>query len=131
MNEQRLNDELALLRSVYPDLEHRLEAGVNWERVPSYPVPHGWSSRVVEVAFQIPNQPGQAPYAFWTRPALLLASGAAPSNYAANVATPWGSGFSQFSWAPTNPWLPAEDIRAGANMLNFVRSFADRLREFS
>ena len=37
--------------------------------------------------------------------------------------------FAQFSWSPLEPWQPKADIRAGANMLNFARSFADRLKE--
>jgi hypothetical protein len=125
---ERLEQELELLRTAYPDLEHRPVDGAHWVRIPSYPVPEGWSHPTVEVAFQIPAQAGQAPYAFCVRPALCLAGGGMPSNYSPTAATPWGGDWTQFSWSPLQ-WVPKADIRAGANMLNFARSFADRLAE--
>jgi hypothetical protein len=129
MHVQRVEQELELLRAVYPDLEYRLVDGAHWVRIPSYPVPEGWSYPSVEVAFQVPAQAGQAPYAFWVRPALRLAGGGTPSNYAA-ASTPWGGDWAQFSWSPLT-WTPKADIRADANILNFARSFADRLAERS
>ena len=47
------------------------------------------------------------------------------------MSTPWGDDFAQFSWSPLEPWVPKADIRAGANMLNFARSFAERLEGLS
>jgi hypothetical protein len=44
------------------------------------------------------------------------------------VSTPWGDDWGQYSWSPV-AWVPKEDVSAGANMLKFARSFADRLRE--
>jgi hypothetical protein len=129
MDGQRLAEELVLLRSAYPDLEHRQVDGAEWARIPAYAVPEGWSARRVEIVFQIPTQPGQAPYAFYVRPALSLAGGSTPSNFTATASTPWGSDFAQFSWQPVQQWLPKADIRQGANMLNFARSFADRFNE--
>lgn len=129
MDSDRLEQELELLRTGYPNLEHRrMDDSVYWVRIPSYPVPRGWSHEAVEVAFQIPDQVGQAPYAFYVRPRLLLADGGTPTNYTAQATTPWGADFAQFSWSPVS-WTPKADVRAGANMLNFARSFADRLRE--
>jgi hypothetical protein len=124
----RVQEELELLRTAYPDLEYREEGSVHWVRIPSYPVPKGWSQTEVEVCFQIPSSPGQAPYAFRVRPEMQLAEGGSPGNYTYPVSTPWGNDWGQFSWSPTN-WVPKEDIRAGANMLDFAHSFADRLRE--
>jgi hypothetical protein len=123
------------LRSGYPDLEYRLVDGAHWVRIPAYAVPVGWFAAgepvaAVEIVFQIP-QAGQAPYAFRTRPIITLAGGGTPSNYTAPVSTPWGADFAQFSWSPLETWVPRADIRAGANMLNFARSFADRLKELS
>lgn len=136
MEAERLEQELGLLRTAYPDLEYRLVDGAHWVRIPSYPVPEGWSHEEVEVveaeiAFQIPAQAGQAPYAFYVRPPLTLTDGATPSNYTSTATTPWGSDFAQFSWSPAGPWQAKTDIRTGANMLNFARSFADRLKELS
>jgi hypothetical protein len=131
MDADRLEEELELLRTGYPDLEYRLVDGAHWVRIPAYPVPTGWSHDKVEVVFEIPGQVGQAPYAFRVRPPLLLARGGQPSNYTETAATAWGSDFAQFSWSPAEPWIPKADVRAGANMLNFARSFGDRLRELS
>lgn len=130
MGTERLEQELALLRSAYPDLEYRLD----WVRLPAYPVPSGWAYQgtaisEAEIAFQIPGQAGQAPYAFYVRPAFTLAAGGTPSNYTATVTTPWGGDFAQFSWSPNEPWIPKTEIRSGANLLNFARSFRDRLAE--
>jgi hypothetical protein len=134
MEAERLEEELALLRSVYPDLEHFPVDGTHWVRLPTYSVPTGWTHQgaavaAAEVVFQIPTQAGQAPYAFFVRPPITLAGGGAPNNYTATASTPWGNDFAQFSWAPNEPWMPKADIRAGANMLNFARSFAERLGE--
>lgn len=65
---ERVHEELELLRAAHPDLEYRQEGGAYWVRIPSYPVPEGWSLGEVEVAFQIPSSPGQAPYGFWSGP---------------------------------------------------------------
>jgi hypothetical protein len=136
MEAERLEQELALLRSAYPDLEYRLVEAAHWVRIPAYPVPSGWAYAgavvvTAEIAFQIPAQAGQAPYAFHVRPAFTLAAGGTPSNYTATATTPWGGDFAQFSWSPNEPWVPKAEIRAGANMLNFARSFAQRLGELS
>lgn len=133
MDAERLDQELELLRSGYPDLEYRLVDGTHWVRIPAYPVAGGWFAgdepvATVEIVFQIP-QAGQAPYAFRTRPVIMLAGGGTPRNYTAPVSTPWGNEFAQFSWSPLEPWIPKTDIRAGANMLKFARSFAERLKE--
>jgi hypothetical protein len=133
MDTERLEQELELLRSGYPDLEYRHVDGAHWVRIPAYPIPGGWfvgeeSVAAVEIVFQVP-QAGRAPYAFRVRPVIMLAGGGTPSNYTAPVATPWGNDFAQFSWSPLEPWVPKTDIRAGANMLNFARSFAARLEE--
>ena len=129
MDEDRLAEELALLRTAYTDLEDRRVDGAVWARISLYPLPEGWSARSVEVAFQVPIQAGQAPYAFYVRPPLRLANGNAPSNYTPTATTPWGSDFAQFSWSPLLQWIPTATLREGANMLNFARSFADRFKE--
>jgi len=125
-----VEENLGLLRTAYPDLDERSEGGVHWVRIPSYGVPSGiWLVEAVEVAFRIPSQAGEAPYAFWVRPGLTLASGGTINNYAFPASTPWGGDWGQFSFSPAEPWQPKGDIRAGANMLNFARAIADRLRE--
>jgi hypothetical protein len=129
MEAERLKEELTLLRTAYPDLEDRSVDGVHWGRIPRYAVPDGWSMQAIEIVFQFPAQAGQAPYAFYVRPALLLANGNQATNYTPTAVTPWGDDFAQFSWSPVEPWVPKANIGEGANMLNFVRSFADRFED--
>jgi len=127
MNE-RIEQELAILKTVYPDLEWYPESF--WVRIPSYSLPDGvWKQSEIELAFQMPQSlPGQQPYGFWVRPGLELANAGVPNNYTFPVTTSLGDGWGQFSWSLMS-WQPQANITAGSNMLNFVRSFADRLRE--
>ena len=125
-----VEDNLALLRTAYPDLEYRLEGDVHWVRIPSYPVPpEVWTVDAVEVAFRIPAQPGEAPYGFWVRPGLALAGGCTINSYTYPASTAWGADWGQFSFSPAESWQPKADVHAGPNMLNFARGIADRLRE--
>lgn len=128
--QQRIDGEVALLRTAFPELEHHVDGETVWVRLPNYALPEGiYQQQTVELAFQIPAHAGQAPYGFWVRPGVTLTSGHPLNNYTPGVSTPWGNDWAQFSWSPQEPWIPKTDIRAGANMLNFARSFADRLRE--
>jgi hypothetical protein len=124
---ERLEQELALVRSAYPDLEF-VEDGL-WARVPAYPLPPGWGPETAEIAFQFRRDSiAEEPYGFWVRPPLKLGDGADPTNSSGPVATAFGDGFQQFSWAPDG-WAPAADLRCGTNMLDWIRSFARRLAE--
>lgn len=118
-----------MLRGCWPQLEY-LDAG-HWVRIPRYAVPPGiWTVQEVEVAFQIPEHlPGQAPYGFYVRPGLVLAAdGSQPDNYTYPAVTPFGGDWGKFSWSPVD-WRPAAEPAAGSNMVDFVRSFAERLRQ--
>lgn len=126
---ERVQAEVALVRCRYPDLEFR--NGDLWARIPAYPVPEAWGRDTVELAFQAPRDVfGQQPYGFWVRPPLELPAGGPPANTSAPVATAFGDGWQQFSWAP-EVWQPASDARSGSNLLDFVRSFAHRLAEIN
>jgi hypothetical protein len=129
MNE-RLTEELELIRSRYPSLEFS-EADY-WARVHDYPVPTNWGREKSEIAFQVPRDVfGQEPYGFWVRPFLALPNGGQPSNTSPeSVATGFGEGWQQFSWSPDG-WHPGPTAHAGSNLLDFVRSFARRLAEFN
>lgn len=124
----RIRQELEMLRACYPNLEYREEG--HWVRIPSYAAPEGiWNVSEVEVCFQMPEQlPGQAPYGFYVRPELLLRIGGRPDNYTYPATTPFGDGWGKFSWQ-LEPWRPTSDSGTGSNMVNFVRSFAERLRQ--
>ena len=126
---ERAEAEIALVRCRFPDTEFRPDDF--WARIPAYPVPEGWGRSTAEVAFQVPRDViGQQPYGFWVRPPLELPGGGQPSNASGPVATAFGEGWQQFSWAP-DVWQPGPDPRSGSNLLDFVRSFAHRLAEVS
>jgi Prokaryotic E2 family E len=124
MNERQAQ-ELGLLRTRYLDLEF-LEDGL-WVRIARYPVPGDlWTMGEIEVVCQIPDSVAQAPYGFYVPRALALKNGATIQSYADGT-TPFEGEWGKFSWQTT--WQPAADIHSGTNMLDFVTSFAARLRE--
>jgi len=124
----RILQEISLLMAAYAEMEWRpLDL---WARIPRYPVPATiWTVSAAEIAFQLPAQlPGQAPYGFWVRPGLALRAPCPINNYSHPVTTQFGPGWGQFSWA-CETWQPVRTPREGTNMLDFVRSFSDRLRQ--
>jgi hypothetical protein len=125
----RIQEELSMLRGLWPGLEY-VSTG-HWVRLQHYWLGLGlWNCSEAEVCFQIPESlPGQAPYGFYVRPQLMLCGGVLPNHYTFPAdATPFGSGWGRFSWQ-LDPWQPAADPKRGSNMVNFARSFADRLRQ--
>lgn len=127
---ERIEAELALLRSRYPRLEY--QATGQWIRIPSYTLPDGWSQKATDVAFQIPPAyPGTPPYGIHT-PVGLTFNGARPDNYVepAQTAPPFPGTWGVFSWAPADgEWRPTGDIVSGSNLTNWTQGFADRFRE--
>lgn len=130
MTSARVDEELELLRSLFPELEYQEWNGQHWIRLAEFPLPKGWSRLSADIAFHIPAEVGQPPYGFWVNPPISLASGAAINNSTLGAATPWGSDWMQFSWSPVS-WQPKANIRSGDNMLNFLFWILDRLRELS
>lgn len=127
--QERIDQELALLRQRYPDLEYREEG--RWIRVPAYPLPSGWNRTSTDIAFQIPvGYPGTQPYGFCTSVGLQF-NGQSPDNcQAADPMPPFEGGpWVRFSWTPETPWQPAAQVTAGSNLLNWVIGFADRFRQ--
>ncbi len=123
---ERIDQELELLRSVFPELEYSREA--QWVRLPRYPMPEIWKPAEVAVAFQFPAAfPGQKPYGFHICPTPSLISGADVQNVTPSVEPPWPGPWLKFSW-DVPEWAPAEEVRLGSNMLNFVLTIVDRLR---
>lgn len=126
---ERIQAEVALVRCRFPELEFRLDD--LWGRIPEYPIPDAWGRSSTELAFQAPRDLfGQQPYGFWIRPPLVTPGGAVPTNTSGPVATPFGDDWQQFSWAP-EVWQPGPDPRSGSNLLDFVQSFGQRLREIN
>jgi hypothetical protein len=127
---ERIAAELELIRSHYPRLDFR-EAD-RWASIPDYPLPTDWGrGKQTEIAFQVPADLfAQEPYGFWVRPPLQLPGGGDPSNSSGPVSTGFGEGWQQFSWSPDG-WRPGPELRSGTNLLDFVCSFASRLREIN
>ena len=127
---ERIEAELALIRQRFPGVEHLAEDC--WFRVPSYPLPEGWSRSETDVAFQIaPGYPGQPPYGFYV-PSGILFQGNTPKSYTepASAQPPFGGEWGFFSWAPEDGhWKPTVDIRQGSNLLNWVTGFGERFRD--
>lgn len=124
----RIEEELQLLRTRFPDLEF-FQNG-NWVRLRRYPLPEGWNRQTTDVAFQIVAPP-QGPYGIYV-PAGLQFRGSKPNNYtepATNLALTeetWGI----FSWTfGDGEWQPATTAAGGSNYLNWALGFAARFAE--
>lgn len=126
---ERIEQELALLRKRYPNLEYKEEG--QWVRIPAYPLCEGWSRTSTDVVFQIPvGYPGTSPYGIYT-PSGLKFNGSPPDNYtdpAPNRPTFEGT-WAIFSWQIDGQWRATSDLLTGSNLLNWVLTFADRFRE--
>ncbi len=125
----RIDQELELLRSIFPNLECSPDR--RFVRLPGHRVPQqgNWKVDRATVAFQFPvGYPGQKPYGFFVNPPLELLSGGTVNNATQSTEPPWPGPWQKFSWDPPE-WAPTEDVRLGSNMLNFVLTFVDRLRE--
>jgi len=125
---ERIEEELRLLRREHPDLEYRQDGCWIW--LPRFCLPPGiWNREEIQVCFQIPSgYPGQSPYGFYVPDGLVVkATNQAPINYGP-AATPFSGSWCRFSWQQDN-WRATADLRSGSNLLNFVRTFMDRLKE--
>jgi hypothetical protein len=131
IHQARIEEELALLRSRFRDVEH-VAAG-QWVRVREYRVLHpGWTPGVTDVSFQIPmGYPGTQPYGIYV-PTGMRYLGNLPANYQepAGNQPPFEGSWGVFSWAPGDrQWRPTTNLVTGTNLLNFVLGFNDRFRE--
>jgi len=123
--EERIQEELSILRSKYPDLEFRPDS--RWVRIPTCPLPQGWSRATTDVAFRIVDPPA-APYGIYV-PSGLLFNGQRPNNYSEPATgVPFPGSWGVFSWAP-EAWTPGTTAGSGSNYFNWVLGFAGRFRE--
>lgn len=130
----RIEQELALLRESYLEIEHKEHDGEDWFRVPRFGVPNGWqaSDQAIEhseVCWQVKADfPGAPPYGFLI-PANLAFNGNAPNNSGDPPKQPPFPGpWRHLSWA-VDDWSAKADVRKGSNLLAWCRSFRDRLLE--
>jgi hypothetical protein len=124
----RIEEELRLLRTRFPDLEFVLSG--NWVRLKSYRLPQGWNRQTTDVAFQI-LEPPQGPYGIYV-PTGLQFGGSRPANYSEpSTNVPFiGETWGIFSWTfGDGEWKPATTAAGGSNYLNWALGFAARFAE--
>lgn len=131
MVEERLRQEHELLLKFYAGT---LRNGL-WFLIPSYPIAAGtgWNRASTPIAFQAQgNHPAAPPYGFHVS-AGILCNNAKPGSYTEPSSTkpPFDGDWGMFSWQIGDgvPWIPRADLVSGSNLLNFVRSIADRFSE--
>lgn len=124
----RIQDELALLRTRYPDLEFREEG--QWVLLPKYNAPDGlWSCLWPDICFQIHSAyPGQKPYGFYVRLPFALLSGTEILNVTPSEEPPFDGAWLKFSWDAPD-WHATDELQAGSNLLNWALTFRKRLEE--
>ena len=128
--QDRIDEELAFIRQIFPDVEYQEEG--RWVRLFSYSLPEGWNRAKSDVVFQISEgHPGAPPYGMYV-PSGLRFLGNTPNNYTEPAANqpPFGGVWGFFSWAPADGyWIPSAAVRNGANLLDWVKGFKDRFAE--
>ena len=129
----RISRELELLRKFYPDTEIKELGDSAWFRIPSFPIPaETWNKTTATVCFETKvSYPGIPPYSFYVEGGLRSKgdNGVQPKDYEEPAATPFSGTWGRLSWQHASTWNPTEDLVSGSNLLNFVRSFAERLKE--
>jgi len=126
MNE-RIEQELQLLRTHFPKLEYRDEG--RWVLLPEYSGPPAlWTVDRPDVAFQISSSYPQKPYAFYVRQPFELKDGKDVQNATASSDPPFGAEWLKFSWDMPE-WRATADFQSGYNLLNWALSFRKRLEE--
>ncbi|MCA9468317.1 MAG: hypothetical protein KC643_23150 [Nitrospira sp.] len=129
----RIEQELTLLRKYYPEIEHKEHGGEDWFHLPRYPFPSGWMINETAISeapivFKIvASYPTGEPYGF-AAPAGINFTGQAPQNTGSPVKYPFEGSWQHFSWAPVG-WEPTSEPYKGSNLLIWVRSFTNRLKE--
>lgn len=129
--EKRIEEEIALLRKYYPDLE--VDESKRWILLHNYVLPKNmeWNKEVIDICIEIkPGYPGTPPYGIYV-PADIRYNGQELLNWLAkaNNKPSFIGEWAMISWSPKDKWMPGSDIVKGSNMLNFILSFADRFKE--
>ena len=130
--EVRLDEEHLLIATVFPAV---VRSG-DWflllddDRAKVY----GWTPDPFLVAFHAqPGHPCQVPYGIYVRSCARF-KGQTPKNFSAKAENgpPFEGQWGVLSWqgdADGVPWIPAKQIRKGANLLNFLVTFEERYKQ--
>lgn len=130
----RIEQELALLRERYADIQHIEHDGEDWFLIPGYPLALGWqigasAAESSSVVFQVKADfPGAPPYGFLI-PADLNFRGSHPNNASdPPKPPPFPGAWRHLSWS-VDDWSAKSEPQKGSNLLAWCRSFATRLQE--
>ena len=132
MRELRLKEEYRLIATVFPSV---IRSG-DWFLIQddARATRWGWLPDPFPVAFHAqPGHPGQVPYGIYVLSSARV-GGHAPNNFRANANNrpPFEGQWGVLSWqgdTDDTPWVPAQLIREGANLLNFLITFEERFKE--
>ena len=130
--ELRLGEEHQLLALVFPSVTR----SGDWFYLShdSRATKCGWTPDPFPVAFQAqPEHPGQVPYGIYV-PSSALVRGQSPNNFNAQAENrpPFAGDWGVLSWqgdADGRPWVPAQKVQMGANLLNYLITFERRFKE--
>ena len=123
--EERIQEELVLLKAKHPNLE--LGPDGRWVKIGNCALPQGWNRAATDVAFRIVDPPA-APYGIYV-PSGLLFNGQRPNSYSEPATgVPFPGTWGVFSWTP-EAWTPGTTAKSGSNYFNWVTGFAARFRE--
>lgn len=127
MNE-RMTDELTLLRWHYAKVDHHAANAMHWFKVQMLKTPEQWMPPEIPVIFAVTEgHPGAQPYGFFVPDELNL-NGKPPSEHQAPHPPPFEGKWRFLSWQPEG-WCATADVRSGSNLWGWVRTFMYRLRE--
>lgn len=127
--DERMDAELRLLRSVFPDVQY--DPSGHWFLIPEYRDVggHDWKPCPFPVAFRPqPGHPATEPYGIWV-PNDLRYQGHQPlnGNHPAAEQPPFPGLWAFLSWrTEANQWKPKANVSEGSNLLNFALGFRDR-----
>ena len=130
--EIRLEEEHRLIASVFPSVVRSSD----WFLIPNdfRATRHGWTPDPFPVVFHAqPGHPGQVPYGIYVLSSVQIGS-QTPNDFNANASNrpPFDGQWGVLSWQGDKdgiPWVPAQQIRKGANLLNFAITFEERFQE--
>jgi hypothetical protein len=129
----RIEQELVLLHQFLPEVEHLELPNEDWFLLPQYKVPVGWrigDAAIAESRICFPigsGYPSAHPYGF-LMPLGINFQGTSPGNSGSSSTPPFEGGWHHFSWSPDG-WFPHSDVSKGSNLMMWIRSFTNRLKE--
>lgn len=124
----RLDQEIALVRKQYPGVRH--DQNYDWVVVEEVPLPADYNRDTTDVLIVIPSgYPETPPDNFWVPSGLRLENDGQPDAFNPNHRTHEGEEWDRFSWHEDDGWTPSEDIEDGSNLLTFMSTAEERLKE--